>query len=44
MEFYNGPMIALYAPGQVEFIDAMPKPPRRARKPRKPRTAAAARP
>jgi endonuclease YncB( thermonuclease family) len=44
MEFYNGPMIAVYAPGQIEFIDAMPKPPRRARKPRKPRTAAAARP
>ena len=37
MEFYNGPMIALYAPGQVEFLDGMPKPPRRPRKPRKPR-------
>jgi endonuclease YncB( thermonuclease family) len=37
MEFYNGPMIALYAPGQIEFIDTMPKPPRKPRKPRKPR-------
>jgi micrococcal nuclease len=37
MEFYNGPMISVYAPGQIEFLDALPKPPRKPRKPRKPR-------
>jgi micrococcal nuclease len=37
MEFYNGPLISVYAPGQIEFLDALPKPPRKPRKPRKPR-------
>jgi endonuclease YncB( thermonuclease family) len=39
MEFYNGPLIALHAMGQIEFLDALPKPQRRPRKPRKPRAA-----
>ena len=38
IEFYNGPMIALHAPGEIEFLDEMPKPQRAARA-RKPRTS-----
>jgi endonuclease YncB( thermonuclease family) len=43
MEFYNGPLIAVYAPGQIEFLDALPKPPSKPRKPRKPRAKPAPR-
>ena len=28
MEFYNGPMISLHAPGAIEFLDPMPEVPR----------------
>lgn len=37
LESYNGPMISLHAPGQIEFLEGVPKPQRRPRKPRKPR-------
>lgn len=37
LESYNGPMISLHAPGQIEFLEGLPKPQRRPRKPRKPR-------
>jgi endonuclease YncB( thermonuclease family) len=39
VESYNGPLISVYAPGQIEFLDALPKPARKPRKPRKPRSA-----
>jgi len=39
MEFYNGPMISLYAPGAIEFLDPMPKAPRTRRR-RTPRAEA----